>query len=152
MFFCFFGRKEWPQIELRLCYKYCIICVRSVKMSEGNLMYHPRLAWDQAQQWGKRTKKSPSEASWEVVSSGEKVAPPFPPSQATARLASFTYIFSIWSRFFLFSPTAEPGPRLMTVTLWNLRNHLWMTKSHLSFLQHIISIAALKNWWTLKNC
>lgn len=25
-------------------------------MSEGNLMYHPRLAWDKAQQWGEKAK------------------------------------------------------------------------------------------------
>jgi len=25
-------------------------------MSEGNLICHPRLAWDQAQQWGKKAK------------------------------------------------------------------------------------------------
>ena len=32
------------------------MCVRSVKMSEGNLMCNPRLAWDQAQQWRKKAK------------------------------------------------------------------------------------------------
>ena len=30
--------------------------MRSVKISEGNLMYDPRLAWDQAQQWGEKAK------------------------------------------------------------------------------------------------
>ena len=55
----------------------------------------------------------------------------FPPSQATARLASFADIFSIWPRFLPFSPTAEPGPGLMTVTLWHLRKYLWKTKSKL---------------------
>ena len=56
---------------------------------------------------------------------GGNVAPPFPPPQATARLISFADIFPIWPRFLPFSPTAEPGPGLMPVTLWNLRNYRW---------------------------
>ena len=42
----------------------------------------------------------------------QKGWPPFPPSQTTARLSSFVNIFLISPRFLLFSPTAEPGPRL----------------------------------------
>ena len=42
----------------------------------------------------------------------QKGWPPFPPSQTTARLSSFANIFLISPRFLLFSPTAEPGPRL----------------------------------------
>ena len=76
----------------------------------------------------KKRKKSASEGNWEAVWGGERVAPPFLLPQVTPRLASFSDIFPIWPRFLPFSPTAEPDPRLMTVTLWN---YLWMTKSKL---------------------
>ena len=98
----------------------------SVTVGEVILFIDASLAWDQVPQWGKRRKKSASKASREAVWGGENVAPPFPPPQSTARLASFA---DIWPRFLPFSPTAEPGPGLMTVTLWHLRNYLWKTKS-----------------------
>ena len=103
----------------------------SVTVGELILFIDASLAWDQAPQWGKRRRKSASKASWEAVWGGENVAPAFPPPQVTLWLASFADISPIWPRFLPFSPTAEPGPGLMTVTLWNLRNYLWMTKSQL---------------------
>ena len=36
-----------------------------------------------------------------------------PPSQATDGLASLADLFPIWPLFLPFSPTAEPGPRLL---------------------------------------
>ena len=63
-----------------------------------------QIAWDQAAHWGKKKKKSASEASREVVWGGERVAeapPPFPPPQATAGLSSLAEIFP-------FFPTAQP--------------------------------------------
>ena len=78
--------------------------------AEVILFIDASLAWDQGPQWGKRIKKSASEGE-------ENVAPPFPPPQVTPRLASFAE-FSYLTPFFLpFSPTAEPGPGLMAVTL-----------------------------------
>ena len=103
----------------------------SVTFGEVILFIDASLAWDQAPQWEKRRKKSASEESREAVWGGENVAPAFTPPQVTPRLASFVDIFPIWPCFLPFSPTAEPGPRLMTVTLWNLRNYLWKTKSQL---------------------
>ena len=85
--------------------------------AEVILFIDASLAYDQAPQWGKRRKKSASEASREAVWGEENVAPPFPPPQVTPRLASFAE-FSYLTPFFLpFSPTAEPGPGLMAVTL-----------------------------------
>ena len=113
----------------------------SVTAGEVILFIDASLAWDQAPQWGKRRKKLASEASREAVwGGGGNVAPPFPPPQATARLISFADIFPIWPRFLPFSPTAEPGPGLMTVTLWNLRNYLWKTKSQL----HVSNTSSLQ--------
>ena len=103
----------------------------SVTVGEVILFIDASLARDQAPPWGKRRKKSASEASREVVWGGKRAGPPFPLPQVTPRLASFADIFPIWPRFLPFSPTVDPGPRLMTVTLWNLRNYLWMTKSQL---------------------
>ena len=84
---------------------------------------------------------------------GGNVAPPFPPPQATAWLISFADIFPIWPRFLPFSPTAEPGPRLMTVTLWNLRNYLWMTKSqlHVSYTWSLITNNKIELWKTVRS-
>ena len=76
----------------------------SVTVGEFILFIDASLAWDQAPQWGKRRKKSASEASREAVWGGENVAPPFPHLQATARLASFADIFPIWPCFFAFFP------------------------------------------------
>ena len=101
----------------------------SVTVGEVILFIDASLAWDQAPPWGKRRKKLASGASREVVWGGKRAALPFPLPQVTPRLASFADIFPIWPRFLPFSPTAEPGPGLMTVTLWNLRNYLWKTKS-----------------------
>ena len=67
----------------------------SVTVGEVILFIDASLAWDQAPQCGKRRKKSASEASREAVWGGENVASPFPPPQATARLASFADIFPI---------------------------------------------------------
>ena len=84
---------------------------------------------------------------------GGKVALPFPPPLSTPRLASFADIFPIWPRFLPFSPTAEPGPRLMTVTLWNLRNYLWMTKSqlHVSNTSSLIRNNKKELWKTVRS-
>ena len=125
----------------------------SITVGEVILFTDASLAYDQAPQWGKRRKKSASEASWEVVWGGENVAPAFPPPQATARLASFADIFPIWPRFLPFSPTAEPGPRLMAVTLWNLRNYLWKTKSqlHVSNTSSLITNNKNEHWKTVRS-
>ena len=115
-------------------------------------------AWDQAPQWRKRRKhrrtkraERQSKKVWGV--GGGNVAPPFPPPQATARLASFADVFPIWPRFLPFSPTAEPGPGLMTVTLWNLRNYLWMTKSqlHVSNTSSLITNNKKELWKTVRS-
>ena len=84
---------------------------------------------------------------------GGNVAPPFPPPQATAWLISFADIFPIWPRFLPFSPTAEPGLGLMTVTLWYLRNYLWMTKSqlHASNTSSSITNNRNKHWKTIRS-
>ena len=84
---------------------------------------------------------------------GGKVALPFPLPQVTPRLASFADIFPIWPRFLPFSPTAEPGPGLMTVTLWNLRNYLWMTKSqlHVSNTSSLITNNKKELWKTVRS-
>ena len=88
-----------------------------VTFAEVILFIDASLAWDQGPQWGKRIKKSASEARQEAVWGEENVAPPFPLPQVTPRLASFAE-FSYLTPFFLpFSPTVEPGPGLMTVTL-----------------------------------
>ena len=125
----------------------------SVTVGEVILFIDASLAWDQAPPWGKRRKKLASEASREEVWGGENVAPPFPPPKATPRLASFADIFPIWPRFLPFSPTAEPGPRLMTVTLWNLRNYLWMTKSqlHVSNTSSLIRNNKKELWKTVRS-
>ena len=89
-------------------------------------------AWEQAPPWGKRKKNSGSEASREVLWGGKRVAPPFALPQVTPSARFFRRYFSYLTPFFFpFSPTAEPGPRLVAVTLWNLRNYLWETKSQL---------------------
>ena len=74
---------------------------------------------------GKRRKISASEASREAVWGRENVAPPVPPSQATARLASFAHIFPICSRFLPLFPTAEPGPGLIN-NYSSSPNGLWV--------------------------
>ena len=99
----------------------------SVTVEEVILFIYASLAWDQAPSSWKRRKKLASEASREVVWGGKRVAPPFPPPQVTARLASFADVFPIWPRFLNFFPTAEPCPGVMTVTLWYLRNYLYNT-------------------------
>ena len=71
--------------------------------------------------------------------------------QVTARLISFADILPFWPRFLPFSLTAEPGPGLMTVTLWNLRNYLWMTKSQLH-VSNTSSLITNNKKGTLKNC
>ena len=53
------------------------------------------LAWDQAQQWGEKGKKSERSEPRGVVWGAERVA-----------------IFPISPRFWPFYPTAEPGPKL----------------------------------------
>ena len=125
----------------------------SVTVGEVILFIDASLAWDQAPSWGKRRKKWASEASREVVWGGKRVAPPFPPPQVTPRLISFADIFPFWPRFLPFSPTAEPGPRLMTVTLWNLRNYLWMTKSqlHVSNTSSLITNNKKELWKTVRS-
>ena len=50
----------------------------SVTAEDFILFIDSSLAWEQAPQWGKRRKKSASEASREVVWGGKRVAPPFP--------------------------------------------------------------------------
>ena len=67
----------------------------SVTVWEVILFIDASIAWDQAPQWGKKTKKSASEASREVVWRGERVALPFPLPQVIPRLASFADIFPI---------------------------------------------------------
>ena len=103
------------------------------------------IAWDQAPPWGKRRRRG--------VWGGERVAPPFPLPQVTPRLASFADIFLIWPRFLPFSPTAEPGPGLVAVTLWNLRNYLWKTKSqlHVSNTSSLITINKRELWKTVRS-
>ena len=125
----------------------------SVTVGEVILFIDASLVWDQAPPWGKRRKTSASEASREVVWGGENVAPPFPPPQATARLISFADIFPIWPRFLPFSPTAEPGPGLMTVTLWNLRNYFWKTKSqlHVSNSSSLIRNNKKEHWKSVRS-
>ena len=125
----------------------------SITVGEVILFTDASLAYPQAPQWGKRRKKSTSEASREVVWGGENVAPSFPPPKATARLASFADIFPIWPRFLPFTPTAEPGPGLMTVTLWYLRKYLWMTKSqlHVSNTSSLITNNKNEHWKTVRS-
>ena len=112
-------------------------------------------AWDQAPQWRKRRKNRRTNRAERQSKKrgGGNVAPPFPPPQVTPRLASFADIFPIWPRFLPFSPTAEPGPGLMTVTLWNLRNYLWKTKSqlHVSNTSSLITSNKKKLWKTVRS-
>ena len=121
----------------------------SVTVGEVILFIDASLAWDQAPQWGKRRKKWEKEVVWK----GGNVAAPFPHPQATARLASFADIFPFWPRFLPFSPTAEPGPGLMTVTLWYLRKYLWKTKSqlHVSNTSSSITNDKKKLWTTVRS-
>ena len=98
----------------------------SVTAGEVILFFDASLAWDQALEWEKKKKIGERTELKGSLRKG-KWAPPFPPLQATDRLASFADI-PIWPRFLPFSPSAEPGPGLMIVTLWNLRNYLWKTK------------------------
>ena len=113
IFFCQVFFSNASNIELHLYYKYCIICVRSVKMSEGNLMCHPRLAWDQAQQWGKKAKMGLNrknigeqiKESLVVAWGGERVQEPgdmplMPPFHDT-RFWYHALICSDWSNVFM---------------------------------------------------
>ena len=63
---------------------------------------------------------------------------PFPPPQATARLASFADIFPILPRFLPFSPTAEPGFRANDSYAMILEKIPLNDKITASCLQHII--------------
>ena len=82
------------------------------------------LAWDQAPHCGKKKKKtalakktklkSTSEANQEVVWGGERVvALPPSPGYRWARFARRYFSYLTPSFLALFSPTAEPGPRLV---------------------------------------
>ena len=82
------------------------------------------LAWDQAPHCGKKEKKtalakktklkSTSEANQEVVWGGERVvALPPSPGYRWARFARRYFSYLTPSFLALFSPTAEPGPRLV---------------------------------------
>ena len=110
-------------------------------------------AWDQASQLKKRRKISAIEASREVVWGGKRVAPPFPPSPGHRSVPSLRWYFSYLTRIFAFSPTAEPGPGLMIVTLWNLRNYLWKTKSqlHVSNTSSLITNNKKEHWKTVRS-
>ena len=119
----------------------------SITVGEVILFTDASLAYPQAPQWGKRRKKSASEASREVVWGEENVAPP----QATARLASFADIFPIWPRFLPFSSTAEPGFRANDSYAMILEKIPLNDKITASCLQHII-VNYKQQKWTLKNC
>ena len=121
----------------------------SVTVGEIILFIDVSLAWDQAPQWGKRRKKSASEATREAVWGGKRVAPPFPLPQVTPRLAS-----SIWPRFLPFSPTAEPGPRVNDSYAMKLEKLPLNDKITASCLQHIISVVTNNKkelWKTVRS-
>ena len=110
----------------------------SVTVGEVILFINASLVWDQAPPWGKRRKKSASEASREVVWGGENVAPPFPPPQATARLISFADIFPIWPRFLPFFPHCGAWSRANDIYAMKLEKLLLKDKITASCLQLII--------------
>ena len=88
------------------------------------------LAWKQAPPCGEEEKNfGESRGSLRREKGGAALFPS--PGHPSARF--FRRYFSYLTPIFAFSPTAEPGPGLMTVTLalWYLRKYLWKTKSHL---------------------
>ena len=125
----------------------------SVTVGEVIFLYRCQFSLGPGSAMEKKEKKSASEASREAVWGGKRMAPPFPLPQVTPRLASFADIFPIWPCFLPFSPTGEPGPGLMAVTLWNLRNYLWKAKSqlHVSNTSSLISNNKKELWKTVRS-
>ena len=66
------------------------------------------IAWDQAPKWGQWNER-------ESLGKDEDnlAPPPFPLSSPPPRLASLTDFLPFLSRFLLFPPITEPGPRLL---------------------------------------
>ena len=113
-------------------------------------------AWDQAPQWRKRRKNrrtKRAERQSKKGGGGWKCGAALSSSPGHPSARSFRRYFSFWPRFLPFSPNAEPGPRLMTVTLWNLRNYIWMTKSqlHVSNTSSLITSNKKELWKTVRS-
>ena len=110
----------------------------SVTVGKVILFIDASLAWDQVPQWRKRRKKSARKASREAVWGEENVAPPFPPPQATARLASFADIFPILTPFFAFFPYCGAWSRANDGYTMTLEKLPLKDKIIALCLQHII--------------
>ena len=109
----------------------------SITVGEVILFTDASLAYPQAPQWGKRRKKSASEASREAVWGEENVAPPFPPSPGHRSARFFRWYFSYLTPIFAFFPYCGAwfsGKWQLRYDTWEntfeWQNHSFMSPTH----------------------